>query len=161
MEHRTRGAQDTRRRAGHAQDDHILDPYKRPQKLAEPMVCPQRGAVYQAGRWHWVARPKSAHEVVCQACHRINDRYPAGVVTLSGALTAQQKVDMINLARHQEAAEKRSILSTASSISKRVCIRSLSTPRISISRAALAKRSRARFTASSRGISTNMGISFV
>jgi hypothetical protein len=93
-------------RWGRAQWDHILDPYKRPQKLAEPAVCPQCGAVYQTGRWHWVARPKDAHEVVCQACHRINDRYPAAVITLSGALTAQQKADMINLARHQEATEK-------------------------------------------------------
>jgi hypothetical protein len=93
-------------RWGHAQEDHILDPYKRPQKLEEPTICPQCGAVYQAGRWHWATRPKSAHETVCQACHRINDQYPAGIVTLVGALTVQQKADMINLARHQEADEK-------------------------------------------------------
>jgi hypothetical protein len=93
-------------RWGHAQDDHILDPYKRPDKLAEPTVCPQCSAVYQAGRWHWAARPKDAHEVVCQACHRVNDQYPAGVVTLTGAFTPRQKTDMMNLARHQEEAEK-------------------------------------------------------
>jgi len=96
----------SRRRFGHAQDDPISDPYKRPGKIAEPAACPQCGAVYQKGRWHWVTRPADAHDVVCQACQRINDRYPAGVVTLAGSLTATEKVDLLNLVRHQEAAEK-------------------------------------------------------
>lgn len=95
-----------RRRWGHSQEDHLLDPYKRPKKLQEPTVCPQCGAVYQAGRWCWEPRPREAHEVLCQACHRINDRYPAGVVTLSGAVVAQKKAELIRLARHQEQAEK-------------------------------------------------------
>ena len=95
-----------RRRFGRAQDDHILDPYKRPRKLAEPTVCPQCGAVYQNGRWHWAARPEDAHEVVCQACHRINDHYPAGIVTITNSLPAKEKAEMLNLVRHQEEAEK-------------------------------------------------------
>jgi len=94
------------RHSGHAQDDHLIDPYKRTKKLSEPTVCPQCGAVYHAGRWHWAERPKDAHETLCQACLRINDHYPAGVVTLTGALTAQQRTEIVNLARHQEEAEK-------------------------------------------------------
>jgi hypothetical protein len=35
-----------RRIAGHAQQDHILDPYQGKKKLHEGTVCPQCGAVY-------------------------------------------------------------------------------------------------------------------
>jgi hypothetical protein len=92
----------------------------------------------------------STHEVVCQACHRINDRYPAGVVTLSGALTAQQK-----------AAEKAEhplnrIIDIEEGLDQIV----INTTDIHLPRRGEAIKS-ARFTASSRGISTNMGISFV
>jgi hypothetical protein len=34
----------TRRHAGHAQEDHILDPNQRQQKPSDPAVCPQCGA---------------------------------------------------------------------------------------------------------------------
>lgn len=94
------------RRWGHAQDDQRIDPYKRPQKLAEPTVCPQCGAVYLHGRWQWSQRPKEAEETLCQACLRTNDHYPAGVVTLSGTLAGQKKTEILHLARHQEEAEK-------------------------------------------------------
>lgn len=91
---------------GHAQDDQRIDPYKRPQKLAEPTACPQCGAVYHHGRWQWSKRPTDAQETLCQACLRTNDRYPAGVVTLSGALADKKKTEILHLVRHQEEAEK-------------------------------------------------------
>lgn len=96
-----------RRRWGRAQLDVPQDPYKAIEKLHEPSVCPQCGAVYRRGRWHWSARPADAEERLCPACHRINDHYPAGIVTLSGALVAQHKAEMIRLARHQEEVEKK------------------------------------------------------
>ena len=40
----------SRRIAGHAQLDHILDPYDRQKKLAHGTVCPQCGAVFHDGR---------------------------------------------------------------------------------------------------------------
>lgn len=95
-----------RRRWGRGQWDHILDPYKRVRKLQEPTVCPQCGAVYHNARWQWAARSANAHEELCQACHRINDRYPAGVVTLTGPVVQQHKAEIMALARHQEQAEK-------------------------------------------------------
>ncbi len=94
-----------RRRWGRAQLDALQDPYKRPGKLHEPTVCPQCGAVYHEGRWQWSARPAGAREALCQACHRINDRYPAGVVTLSGPLVERRRAEMVRLARHQEEVE--------------------------------------------------------
>jgi NMD protein affecting ribosome stability and mRNA decay len=95
-----------RRRWGRGQLDHILDPYKRVRKLQEPTVCPQCGAVYHDARWQWTARSANAHAELCQACHRINDRYPAGIVTLTGPVVRQHKAEIMALARHQEQAEK-------------------------------------------------------
>jgi len=75
--------------------------------MHEPSICPQCAAVYRHGRWHWATRPADAHEQLCQACHRINDHYPAGIVTLSGPLVARHKAEMIRLARHQEETENK------------------------------------------------------
>ena len=97
----------TRRISGRAQQDHILDPYQRQQKLHESTVCPQCGAVYHEGRWRWVPRAEGAVEALCAACRRINDKFPAGVVALRGDFVREHKEEMIHLARHQEEAEKK------------------------------------------------------
>jgi NMD protein affecting ribosome stability and mRNA decay len=96
----------TRRIAGRAQQDHILDPYQRQQKLEEGMVCPQCGAAFHGGRWQWLAPPQPTAEALCPACHRINDGFPAGIVTLRGPFAREHKDEIIRLARHQEEAEK-------------------------------------------------------
>lgn len=96
-----------RRHWGRAQWDRILDPYKRVAKLEEPAVCSQCGAVYANGRWQWTTAPAGATRTLCQACHRVNDRYPAGVVTLRGRAVSEHRDEIVSLARHQETAEKR------------------------------------------------------
>jgi hypothetical protein len=65
----------------------------------------QCGAVYRKGRWQWGTRPENGHGALCPACRRINDKLPAGVVELRGALGRQQKEEIVRLARHQEEAE--------------------------------------------------------
>ena len=97
----------TRRIAGHAQQDHILDPYQAQQKLHESTICPQCSAVYHDGRWQWVMRAENAREELCAACRRINDAFPAGIVTLRGDFARDHNEEMIRLARHQEEAEKK------------------------------------------------------
>ena len=97
----------TRRISGRAQLDHILDPYQREQKLHDRTVCPQCGAVYHGGRWQWVAKAEVAFEELCAACRRINDKFPAGVVTLRGEFAREHKEEMVRLARHQEEAENK------------------------------------------------------
>ena len=95
------------RRWGRAQDRLITDPYKQLAKPHEPTVCPQCGAVYHEGRWHWAdERPAGAHEALCQACHRINDNYPAGIVTLSGRFLDQHRDEILHIVRRQEELEK-------------------------------------------------------
>jgi len=92
---------------GRAQDDGIGDPYKLRRKLHEPTRCPACGAVYHEGRWQWMKRPPdNAHEELCQACHRINDKYPAGIVTLKGPVVKEHEEEILNLARNIEQAEK-------------------------------------------------------
>ena len=95
-----------RRIAGRAQRDHILDPYQAQLKLREPTICRQCGAVYHHGRWQWGPPPSGAHEDLCPACRRINDRFPAGTVTLHGDIVRQRKDEIIGLARNEESAEK-------------------------------------------------------
>lgn len=83
------------------------DTYKQKGKLKEPTVCPQCGAVFHKGRWTWGARPAQAHEAVCPACHRINDTYPKGMLTLKGPYFAANRTEILNLALNEEAKEKK------------------------------------------------------
>lgn len=86
--------------------ERVHDPYKTRLKLPDPTVCPDCGAVFRKDRWTWGEAPEGANEERCQACHRIADGYPAGVVTLSGGFLAEHKEEILNLARNQEALEK-------------------------------------------------------
>jgi len=95
-----------RRRWGRAQQDHIIDPYKHATKPHEPTACPQCGAVFHRGRWQWAEKPAGAKDALCQACHRINDQFPAGVITLSGPFVAAHRQEIIGLVRNQEEAER-------------------------------------------------------
>ena len=60
------------------------DPYKSRGKLAEPTECPECHAVFHKGRWQWMDVPAKSHQEMCPACHRIQDKYPAGFVTVQG-----------------------------------------------------------------------------
>jgi hypothetical protein len=86
--------------------ENIHDPYKTRLKLREPTVCPQCGAVFHEGRWHWAPRPSPAHKELCQACHRINDHCSAGELTITGDFAMRHKDEILHLARHQEEQEK-------------------------------------------------------
>jgi NMD protein affecting ribosome stability and mRNA decay len=97
-----------RRSFGRAQDSGADDPYRRPKKLAEPSRCRQCGAVFHRGRWTWSDAPEGSASVLCQACHRINDNYPAGTVIMTGGYLADpnRRSEILNLVRNQEIAEK-------------------------------------------------------
>jgi hypothetical protein len=84
----------------------IHDPYKARLKLAEPSVCPQCSAVYHKGRWQWLDRPEGSHEVLCPACRRVRDHFPAGAVHISGAFVDEHRADILNLVRNHESKTK-------------------------------------------------------
>ena len=86
--------------------EHVHDPYKTRLKLPDSTVCPQCGALFHKGRWTWGNQPLKAKEGLCQACHRINDKYPAGILTLSGGFIRGHRREILNLARNTEAVEK-------------------------------------------------------
>ncbi len=83
------------------------DTYKLTGKIKEPAVCPQCGVVFHKGRWTWEPRPAQAHEAACPACHRINDKYPKGMLTLKGPYFAANREEILNLARNEETREKK------------------------------------------------------
>ncbi len=82
------------------------DPYAARRKLADPSACTECRAIYRAGRWSWGAPPADAARVVCPACRRIADDYPAGVVTLRGDYAAAHRVELEQLVRHVEERER-------------------------------------------------------
>lgn len=75
----------------------------------EPTVCPDCTAVFHEGRWQWIDPvPKGANQTRCQACHRIRDGHPAGIITLRGDYARRHRGELLEMARHCEAEEKRS-----------------------------------------------------
>lgn len=82
------------------------DPYHSKRKIKGPAVCSGCGAVFQDGRWSWVAAPSKAHEALCPACHRIEDRVPAAFLTLRGTYLADHKDEIMNLIHNYEEREK-------------------------------------------------------
>jgi hypothetical protein len=52
---------------------------------------------------HDLAAPK---EDICPACRRLEDRLPAGILTLHGDFARQHANEILSLTRHEETAEK-------------------------------------------------------
>ena len=84
----------------------VHDTYKSKRKPPEPSVCSQCGAFFHAGHWQWGNAPAGASVQLCPACHRIQDRVPAGILTLSGKFLAEHREEILHLIRNTEAHEK-------------------------------------------------------
>jgi NMD protein affecting ribosome stability and mRNA decay len=84
----------------------VKDSYKAKGKLSEPTVCTDCGAVFQAGRWQWLAKPEDAHQTTCPACHRVRDHFPAGYVTLAGDFFNEHEQEILQLIKNHETKEK-------------------------------------------------------
>jgi NMD protein affecting ribosome stability and mRNA decay len=87
-------------------EERVHDPYKARHKIPEPSVCPQCGAVFHEGRWDWEQAPAGAHQEVCPACHRINDQYPSGFLTLQGEFFLAHREEILHLAQNIEKRER-------------------------------------------------------
>lgn len=87
-------------------EERVHDAYRLQKKLPEPAVCSGCSAVFHRGRWQWLPAPPEAEAVTCPACARIQDRFPAGFVHLSGQFLAGHRDELLQLVNHREAKEK-------------------------------------------------------
>lgn len=95
----------------HGRRDRLLkekrhDTYKEGKKWPEPTACTKCNSVYLEGRWTWYEPPVNANRVICPACQRIIDGYPAGTLTLSGDFFGIHRDEMLNLINNEEKLEK-------------------------------------------------------
>lgn len=77
--------------------EQVHDPYVNKQKIKEPAACPDCGAVYRKGAWHWEAAPENTQAHSCPACKRVRDRLPAGYLSLRGDYFAGHRDEILNL----------------------------------------------------------------
>lgn len=83
------------------------DVYREVKKWPEPTSCTRCGAVFQNGRWQWPDKePIEANNVVCPACQRIADKYPAGHIELKGEYLESHWQEIHNLVHNEEKMEK-------------------------------------------------------
>ncbi len=75
------------------------DPYGQVKKHTKGAYCPECRAIYQGGRWIWPDKQPAALGVplLCSACRRIRDDFPAGEVRLSGIYLIKHKEEIENL----------------------------------------------------------------
>ncbi len=82
------------------------DTYRESKKWPEGTVCTVCGAVFTDGRWSWGDAPVQANEVICPACRRIEDNYPAGFVEIQGSFFLKHREEITNLLKNEEKVEK-------------------------------------------------------
>ena len=85
----------------------VHDTYKAKHKLPEPTVCPQCKAIFHDGRWCWGDLPQAAHHELCPACHRLNDNFPAGFVSLKGQFFVTHRDEIMHLINREEQRERK------------------------------------------------------
>jgi NMD protein affecting ribosome stability and mRNA decay len=82
-------------------EERVHDPYRAQAKRKGPARCSECGATYARGVWRWQAvTPPARLATVCPACQRIEDRYPAGEVTVSGSFVAKHGEEIEGLIHH-------------------------------------------------------------
>lgn len=98
-----------RRTAFETPTDH--DPYRAHRKAAEPVACPDCGAVQLNGRWRWQQALPGARPLRCPACRRTRERLPAGEVRLSGDFFVAHRAEvMARVAHVLDRAQERFVL---------------------------------------------------
>lgn len=95
-----------RRDVGTERPTHQDDPYRSARKPPEPTKCPDCKAVFVQGRWTWEKPPPDCFEMLCPACQRIHDRFPAGYVTIKGEFFAEHRDEIVALMYNHEKKEK-------------------------------------------------------
>lgn len=82
------------------------DPYQAKGKRGGGARCSQCGAIYRDGRWQWSSAGEALPAAKCPACSRIDDRMPAGKLTLRGPRIASYGVELVRLALNEAEHER-------------------------------------------------------
>lgn len=83
------------------------DVYQERGKLPEPTMCSECGAVFLEGRWTWFEPAVNANAIVCPACQRIKDKYPAGYLEIKGSFFGGHRGEIVNMINNIEVQEKK------------------------------------------------------
>lgn len=78
-------------------DDKRIDTYREQEKYKEPTRCPKCSALFMNGRWSWHDTSEETYSAVCPACRRIEDNYPAGILSLSGSFFDEHREEIMNM----------------------------------------------------------------
>lgn len=81
-------------------DDNRNDSYRAVKKFPDPTVCNACGALFTNGRWTWDDIPKQVSYAHCPACQRINDQYPAGIITVEGSFFHDNHSMIMNMIKN-------------------------------------------------------------
>jgi len=84
----------------------LEDPYRAAARPPEPTVCRECKASFTGGRWTWEKAPADANQLQCPACQRIQDRFPAGYVTIKGQFIKEHRDEIVALIQSHEKKEK-------------------------------------------------------
>lgn len=84
----------------------VHDAYQERGKWPEPTVCTTCGALFADGKWIWQKAPAGSYTIVCPACQRIADNYPAGHLMIKGSFFEQHREEILNLVHNTEKQEK-------------------------------------------------------
>lgn len=90
--------------------EHNQDPYFSDEKLKQPAVCHDCGAIYDKGHWHLGGKnpaPENAASVTCPACQRIHDHVPAAYLRISGRFVREHEREVAAIIRHRSQHELR------------------------------------------------------
>ena len=80
--------------------------YREGDRSLGPAVCTECGAMYVNGRWSWEKPTEAVNGIICPACRRIADRFPAGQIELKGSFFDEHRDEILNLVHNIEDREK-------------------------------------------------------
>ncbi len=79
---------------------------RRHARYPDPTACPRCEVVYFEGKWTWMLPPSGVFWVLCPACRRVEESYPAGFVTIQGPFLADHRAEILELVHDEEIAER-------------------------------------------------------
>ena len=85
------------------------DPYFVKTKHKDLTACKSCTAVFKKGRWQWQDKGAQLvvgdNNVLCPACQRIEDKLPAGYLSIDNDYLGKRKNEILNLIKHTEECE--------------------------------------------------------